>query len=66
MSKKGSSAVDLMVNGVTIIQRLNEMGMEEKRKLKRESESVESYEKRIREINENAIIVAVKTMIEEE
>ena len=65
MSKKGSSAVDLMVNGVTIIQRLNEMGMEEKRKLKRESESVESYEKRIREINENAIIVAVKSMIEE-
>ena len=65
MSKKGSSAVDLMVNGVTIIQRLNEMGMEEKRKLKRESETVEQYEKRIREINENAIIVAVKSMIEE-
>ena len=54
-----------MVNGVTIIQRLNGMGMEEKRKLKRESETVEQYEKRIREINENAIIVAVKSMIEE-
>lgn len=65
MSKRGSSAVDLMVNGVSIIQRLNEMGMEEKRKLKLPNESVEVYEKRIREINERAIITAVKTMIEE-
>lgn len=65
MSKERSEAVGLLAKGLRIIGRLDEMGMEEKRKLKLPYESVEKYEKRIREINERAVVTAIKWMIED-
>ena len=66
VSKERGEAVGLLAKGLRIIGELDGMGMEEKRKRKREEETVEQWEKRLREINENAVVTAIKWMIEEE
>lgn len=65
MSKRRREAVKLMVKGIEIMMKLEGRSLSEKRKLKREDESVEQYVERIERINEEAIVTAVKSMIEE-
>jgi hypothetical protein len=53
------------VKGISIWQKLDEMSMEEKRKVKRESESVEVYVERMKKVQENAIVTAIKWIEEQ-
>lgn len=65
MSLQLKAAVQVMVKGVSIMQRLEALSLEEKRKLKRESETVEQYVERIEEANVKAIEAAIKRIVEE-
>lgn len=63
--KGGREAVEVLVKGISIWQKLDEMSMEEKRKVKRESESVEVYVERMKKVQENAIVTAIKWIEEQ-
>ena len=65
MEKEQFEAGKLMMKSLQIMMKLDEMGMEEKRRLKREVESVEVYVKRIEEIQVGALIVSMRMMMEE-
>lgn len=65
MNKRRREAVKLMVKGIEIMMKLEGMSMEEKRQKKRANERVEEYVERIEKANVEAIVVAVKSMIEE-
>jgi len=65
MKKEAGEAVEVLVLAISIIQKLNGMSMSEKRKLKRDSESEREYEERMRRINEKAVVVAIKRIVEE-
>lgn len=58
-------AVKVMVKGVSIMQKLEGMGLEEKRKMKRVDETVEQYVARIEEANVMAVEAAIKRIVEE-
>jgi len=64
VSKEVGEAVALMVKGIGILEKLEGMSMSEKRKWKRESESEKEYVERIRGINEKAVVVAIKRIVE--
>ena len=66
MSKRRREAVELMVRRISIWQKLEHMSLEEKRKVKRINESVEVYVERMKKIQEEAIVVGITGMIEEE
>jgi len=64
MKKELGEAVELMVKGISVIQKLEGMGISEKRELKRRDESVKEYEERIRRVNGEAVVVAMKMIVE--
>lgn len=65
MSKEVGEAVAVMVKGIGIIGKLEGMSMSEKRERKRVSESEKEYVERIRGVNEKAVVVAIKRIVEE-
>ena len=66
MKKEQFEAGKLMMKSLQIMMKLDEMSLEEKRRLKREVESVEVYVKRIEEIQVGALIVSMRMMMEEQ
>ncbi len=58
-------AVKVMIKGVSIMQKLEGMSLEEKRKMKRVDETVEQYVARIEEANVMAVEAAIKRIVEE-
>lgn len=64
MEKERKEAVRLLAKGLRIIEKLEGMSLEEKRKMKRSDETCEQYVERMEEVQVNAIEVAVKSIIE--
>ncbi len=65
MRKEQLEAVDLLAKGLRILEKMEGRSLSEKRKLKREEETVKQYEERMKRIQGEAIQVALRVIIEE-
>ena len=55
MKKEDREAVKLMAKGLGIVEEIRVMGLSEKRKRKREEETVEQWEKRMIQVQAEAV-----------
>ena len=61
--KEEREAVRLVAKGLGIVREIEEMGIGEKRKRKREEETVEQWEKRMIEVQANAVKAGMKYLL---
>lgn len=64
VTKGELEAAKLLVKSLGIIEKYEEMGLEERRKMKRVEETVEQYKERMQKANVEAIKVSLKVLIE--
>ncbi len=64
MSKEKREAVELVAKGLRIVEEIKGMGISEKRKRKREEETVEQWEKRMIDVQAEAVKTGIEYLIE--
>lgn len=64
VKKEELEAVKLLAKSLRIIEKYEEMGLSERRKMKREDETVEQYKERMQKANVEAVKVSLKVLIE--
>ncbi len=64
VKKKELEAGKLLAKSLQILEKLEGRGLEEKRKMKREEETVKQYEERIERIQIEAIKVSLQVLME--